>query len=55
MSTTTHIQDFGDGEFVEIQDVEANGHVFSDGSGYISPEIMQKIAARFQFAHVSAI
>lgn len=55
MSTTTHIQDFTDDEFVEIRDVERHGLAFSDGSGFISPEVMLKIAHQFDFAQVSAI
>lgn len=55
MSTTTHIQRFVRAEFDDIPDVERNEHVFSDGSGFISREIMAKVAKKFDLEQVSAI
>lgn len=35
-------------------DIERNGHCFTDGVGYISPEIALEIAKDFKFSQVSA-
>lgn len=55
MSSSTFIQIVDKQDVWLIKDVEAYNFTFTDGSGYISPLILQKVADKFKFTKVSAI
>lgn len=57
MSSSTKICELKENEFKMIEDVrdKAKEFVFSDGCGFASPEIMNKVAKIFEFSQVSAI
>jgi RNA-dependent RNA polymerase len=61
MSSSTHIcelrpHEFGkSNEFEQIKDIVNADFTFTDGSGYASEEIMQRVADAFDFNRVSAI
>ena len=59
MSSSTYIhtipKDEEDNYVGMIHDVERSTHVFSDGCGYISEWLMQKVAERFKVYKASAI
>lgn len=59
MSSSTYIYEIPkkeEDQFVEmIHDVERSTHVFSDGCGYISEWLMEKVAERFKVFKASAI
>lgn len=37
-----------------VEDILRNGHCFTDGVGYISPQLAEKVAKDFRFSQVSA-
>ena len=37
-----------------IPDIERNGYTFTDGVGYISPQLALYVAKKYNFSHVSA-
>jgi hypothetical protein len=55
MSSSTPICTVSDEEFIVIKDISESGFEFSDGCGYASQEIMEKVAQKFDLHQTSAI
>ena len=55
MSSSTFIMEILKEHTELIKDVERNKFVFSDGCGFISPELMKKVQEIFKLEKVSAI
>lgn len=54
-STTKKVQDLLPGRVLQgYPDEERNGHCFSDGCGWIHPELADKVAHAFKHTHMSA-
>lgn len=55
-STTKNVQVLKPSQIVfNYPDIERNGHTFSDGCGYIHPQLASDIAKKFKFTNISAL
>mmetsp|Transcript_29111 Transcript_29111/g.43876 ORF Transcript_29111/g.43876 Transcript_29111/m.43876 type:complete len:103 (-) Transcript_29111:2381-2689(-) len=55
-STTKGVADLKEEDvYLGYKDVERNGHVFSDGVGFMHPDLAAEVAKKLKFTHVSAI
>jgi len=55
MSSSTLIANIEQKDIKIIKDVGRNGFTFSDGCGFVSPEVMEQVAKIFECQQVSAI
>jgi hypothetical protein len=55
MSSSTFITTLSKDQYKVINDVAFNGYEFSDGCGYISSGILQKVCDKFEVYKASAI
>jgi hypothetical protein len=54
-TTTTQVEELKQSDIVMINDIERNGHNFTDGCGFISKKYAHHLWYELGFNHVSAL